>query len=333
EDVNEIAKTFALILGDKKSRKLLKKAMETSPTKENILELSSLLKHSFNKKDPGNKFLKKFIKRLKKKNPSLLNKLTNLEFGLFDVLMPYREHYNNWNGKQEVLVAAASSCTSDRENMIKAYDKNGDVIFIAPDEIPEIPVVAVLASEKYGKYLESQRVQNLQFSNAAPIGFPTDPPAQYMTYVTELYTEIQYDGGACGSEMEFRVDTRKRYDGITSKWHNHNDGDPRGPYDIKLKKSFNPNLLIETHHTYSHEVQVVIWEEDGWFCGGDDEVENGAWDMLWAGDNHMFHDQMRSNVTFLEWRPWGSIYRSVVLQNGEYNSGNCVSVRLRFIEQ
>lgn len=320
DDVEEIALYLAKSLKDKSLRKIFKKAKNASYNTEQILEASTFLNFEFTDEKNNNakiSFLEKLLKHTDAKNKDKFkSKIENLEFGIFDIYFPFKEHRNNWNEDQELLVAVVNSCIAKGEEKILAFNTNGEEIYLNPKEVPAVPTLVVCPSEKYGNY---------EIAAAPP---PPPPPSSthFLSTLNTLYVEEQFDGGFCGTEMEIRFDYRFSPDGGQwwSNWQN------TGHYNMLPGIALsNINATFIDYFNSNYMIQMNIYENDDFLCGSDDPVAVGAWDNLhwWVNSGSGLEWSLIgtsiSSINYLTPR----IYR---VQNDTEGSGHNVQVHFKF---
>ncbi len=270
QDVEQIAYSLARTLKDKDIRKIFKQLQDNSKNSEKILEASTLLKFMIydNKTMKTKSFLDLMKENIDQRHRNnFIDKMGNLDFGLFDIYFPFLNHLKSWEADQELYVAVVNSCIAKGNAPILAFNLDGKEIYLNPKKEPSIPTLVVCPSEKYGRYETNRAIED-----------PPPPPTyRYKTTLKLIYVEKQYDGGFCGPEMEIIVKYKFHNDatGTNGKWY------IIGTYDVLPDKSLEVDDIFIDKNYSGYKFELKVDEDDDWLCGNDDQVANGVWDDLY----------------------------------------------------
>lgn len=306
-NLREVARTLAVVLKEKKVLKMLKKELG----KKFDGEPEVLYKHINKKILSDNSTLENemFLKSAKNSNiKKIIDELSNvMNINLF---MPW---YNKWDGVKVPLVTYYPYSKNEFDiKEVQAFDSDGNEVTIPKENAKEYNYIVVGANERTdrnGNY--SYSYQKSLPSNGgdgggggAGSGLPADI---YNVILHKWRINKNYDDGWLLGLSELYIKLKVK-DTITGQIILQNDhwmiddsyytGDTK-TYDIKLYARANNN---------DFSVYFEIWEDDGWFSWGDDQVADGVWEYLTNFDTDI---SIGTDVSYINWPP--SIYPFVVL--------------------
>lgn len=220
----------------------------------------------------------------------VVEKFVDIDFGLVDIYFPYKDHLASWKAGQDLIVVPVSPAEVENNKYVDGFNLDGDKVQVPTFEQTETPVLVVTFSEKRGNYKNEYNVG----SNTVQTGKGNKITTTYEFRLRNIYIKHQYDGGLLG-DMEIYVKTKQNSTegGAYGSWHEH------GTWSVQHNDSHDfasPYPLLESQGDDDWEMQIEVWEDDGWGSGDDDFVADVSYDRYRVGQH---------NVNWSSWTSWG----------------------------
>lgn len=292
-DLKLFSKTFAQYLNNYHNQKFLEKHIRESKYVENIIELSEFLQLQ-NREGGSTKTIKEDLLALNNHN-EIVQKFTDIDFGLIDIYFPYKEHYKQWEAGDELIVVPVSNHEVEKNKYVDGYNVYGDIVRVSTEVPANVPVIAIAFSEKRGSYKAGWNRDHSFEKNR--INSITSTSFQYR--LVNIYIKKDYDSGWLLGDMEIYVKTKQNttVGGGYGSWHEH------GTWSVQDNNAYDlptPYPILEAQNDDDWEIQIEVWEDDGWGSGSDDFVADVNYNAHRIGV-HYYEDQG-------DWLPWyGSI--------------------------
>jgi len=294
ELIKKTAHGLAIFLKSEHNRKLLKNELNKSQYVEKILEASEFLNKTYNLEIDNKIYQKTMVEGIAtnikdNQKENYIAKISNLKFGMIDIYFPLEKWRKEWDGSNNLLVAAVGYRKNDDKSDILAYDLDGNEVYLPANEIPKIPTLVVYPSEKRGNYTLThtgnyykilQKFNSIASTNNEG---GNDPTTEFRS--VGLYIEKDYDSGWFGGDMEiiFKVWKRPIGGNWGSPFFVYIDPDVVAGEEGGQWKSENKQICTNIGTNY--EIAIQALEDDGWLNGWYDLIHDTQWSKLRRPDN------------------------------------------------